>query len=52
MTAARTTAAAPVTIAAGAYEFTPLERHFRQRCRETAGSGLGFGLCCVGSMPG
>ncbi len=47
-----TTAAGAVTIAAGAYEFTPLKRHFRRRCRETAGSGLGFGLCCVGSSAG
>ena len=47
-----TAAAGAVTIAAGAYEFTPLKRHFRRRCRETAGSGLGFGLCCVGSSAG
>ena len=47
-----TTAAGAVTIAAGAYEFTPLKRHFRRRCRETAGSGFGFGLCCVGSSAG
>jgi predicted metal-binding membrane protein len=38
--------------AAGAYEFTPLKRHFRRRCREIAGSGFGFGLCCVGSSAG
>ena len=24
----------------------------RRRCRETAGSGFGFGLCCVGSSAG
>jgi predicted metal-binding membrane protein len=47
-----TAAAGAVTIAAGAYEFTPLKRHFRRRCRETAGSGVGFGLCCVGSSAG
>jgi predicted metal-binding membrane protein len=47
-----TAAAGAVTIAAGAYEFTPLKRHFRRRCRETAGSGFGFGLCCVGSSAG
>jgi predicted metal-binding membrane protein len=41
-----------VTIAAGAYEFTPLKRHFRRRCRETARSGFGLGLCCVGSTAG
>jgi predicted metal-binding membrane protein len=47
-----TAAAGPVTIAAGAYEFTPLKRHFRRRCRETARSGFGLGLCCVGSTAG
>ncbi len=47
-----TAAAGVVAIAAGAYELTPLKRHFRQRCRESAGSGLGFGLCCVGSSAG
>ncbi|HEY3952156.1 MAG TPA: DUF2182 domain-containing protein [Streptosporangiaceae bacterium] len=47
-----TAAAGAVTIAAGAYEFTPLKRHFRRRCRETAGRGFGFGLCCVGSSAG
>jgi predicted metal-binding membrane protein len=47
-----TAAAGAVMIAAGAYEVTPLRRHFRRRCRETAGSGFGFGLCCVGSSGG
>jgi predicted metal-binding membrane protein len=41
-----------VTIAAGLYEFTPLKHHYRQRCRETTASGLGFGLCCIGSSAG
>jgi predicted metal-binding membrane protein len=45
-------AAGAVVIAAGAYELTPVKRHFRRRCREDAGSGLGFGLCCVGSTIG
>jgi predicted metal-binding membrane protein len=45
-------AAGVVVIAAGAYELTPVKRHFRRRCREEAGSGLGFGLCCVGSTAG
>jgi predicted metal-binding membrane protein len=45
-------AAGAVMIAAGAYELTPVKRHFRRRCREAAGSGLGFGLCCVGSSIG
>jgi predicted metal-binding membrane protein len=45
-------AAGIVVIAAGAYELTPVKRHYRRRCRESAGSGLGFGLCCVGSSLG
>jgi len=45
-------AAGAVVIAAGVYELTPVKRHFRRRCREDAGSGLRFGLCCVGSTIG
>ena len=45
-------AAGAVVIAAGAYEFTPVKRHFRRRCREDASTGLGFGLCCAGSSIG
>jgi predicted metal-binding membrane protein len=45
-------AASAVTIAAGVYEFTPLKRHFRRRCRESIRSGFGFGLCCAGSSIG
>jgi predicted metal-binding membrane protein len=45
-------AAGVVVIAAGVYEFTPVKRHFRGRCREGLGSGFGFGLCCVGSSIG
>jgi predicted metal-binding membrane protein len=45
-------AAGAVAIAAGVYELTPLKRHFRRRCRERVGSGLRFGLCCVGSSIG
>ncbi|HEX3460431.1 MAG TPA: DUF2182 domain-containing protein [Acidimicrobiales bacterium] len=41
-----------VVIAAGVYELTPLKRHFRQRCRETVGSGFEFGLYCIGSSIG
>lgn len=44
--------AGAVTIAAGAYELTPLKRYFRRRCRESVRSGLEFGLCCVGSSIG
>jgi predicted metal-binding membrane protein len=47
-----TVAAGAVAIAAGAYELTPLKRHFRRRCRDNAGSGLAFGLCCAGSSIG
>jgi len=45
-------AAGAVVIAAGVYELTPAKRHFRRRCREEAGSGLGYGMCCVGSSAG
>jgi predicted metal-binding membrane protein len=45
-------AAAAVTIGAGVYELTPLKRHFRRRCRDSTGSGFGFGLCCAGSSVG
>jgi predicted metal-binding membrane protein len=41
-----------VVIAAGAYELTPVKRHFRQRCHDESGTGLQFGLCCVGSSVG
>jgi predicted metal-binding membrane protein len=44
--------AAAVVIAAGLYEFTPLKRHFRRRCRDSVRSGFGFGLCCAGSSIG
>ncbi len=47
-----TSAAAAVVIAAGGYELTPLKRHFRERCRAGVGSGIEFGLCCVGSSIG
>jgi predicted metal-binding membrane protein len=44
--------AGAVVIAAGAYELTPLKRHFRRRCQDAAGSGFGYGLCCLGSSIG
>ena len=47
-----TVAAGAVAIAAGIYEFTPLKQHFRRRCRDSARSGFGFGLCCTGSSIG
>jgi predicted metal-binding membrane protein len=46
------TAVAVVVVAAGIYELTPIKRYFRRRCRETARSGIEFGLCCVGSCIG
>jgi predicted metal-binding membrane protein len=45
-------AAGVVVIAAGVYEFTPLKRHFRRRCRDSVRSGFQFGLCCAGSSVG
>src|SRR6202011_316247 len=45
-------AAGALVIAAGIYELTPLKRHFRRRCRESVGSGLELGLCCVGPSIG
>jgi predicted metal-binding membrane protein len=47
-----TLAAGVVVVAAGAYELTPVKRHFRDRCREDSGSGLGYGICCIGSTIG
>jgi predicted metal-binding membrane protein len=47
-----TLVAGVVTLVAGLYEFTPVKQHFRRRCREMAGSGFGFGLCCLGSSLG
>ena len=46
------TAAGALVVAAGIYEVTPVKRYFRQRCLESARSGVGFGLCCVGSSIG
>jgi predicted metal-binding membrane protein len=46
------TAAGALVIAAGVYELTPVKRYFRRRCQENARSGLGFGVCCVGSSIG
>jgi predicted metal-binding membrane protein len=47
-----TLAAGAVTVAAGLYEFTPIKKQFRRRCRDSDGSGFGFGLCCLGSTIG
>jgi predicted metal-binding membrane protein len=45
-------AAGLLVIAAGVYELTPVKRHFRRLCRERAGPGWEFGLCCIGSSIG
>ncbi|GAB4058493.1 DUF2182 domain-containing protein [Catellatospora paridis] len=45
-------AAGVLVIAAGAYELTPVKRHFRRRCGESGHSGFGYGLHCVGSSIG
>jgi predicted metal-binding membrane protein len=45
-------AAGAAAIAAGAYECTPLKRHFRGRCHESVRSGFRFGLYCTGSSLG
>jgi predicted metal-binding membrane protein len=47
-----TAVAGAVTVAAGAYKLTPLKARFRRRCRDSAGPGWGFGLCCLGSSAG
>jgi predicted metal-binding membrane protein len=46
------TAAGVIVIAAGLYELTPLKRRFRRQCRDGNGSGVSFGLNCVGSSVG
>jgi hypothetical protein len=45
-------AAGMTLIVARAYEFTPLKQQFRRRCRDSAGSGFGFGRRCAGSSIG
>jgi predicted metal-binding membrane protein len=45
-------AAGAVTIAAGLYELTRLKRRCRELCRADTGSGLGFGVHCIGSSVG
>ena len=45
-------AAGAFTVAAGAYEMTPMKRRFREMCQDKVSSGLELGLCCVGSSMG
>jgi|Tabmets5t2r1_1033131.scaffolds.fasta_scaffold20496_2 predicted metal-binding membrane protein len=47
-----TAIAGVLIVAAGVYELTPLKRACRRRCRESVGSGLEFGIYCVGSSLG
>lgn len=47
-----TVAAGVLVISAGVYELTPLKQACRRRCHQSPRSGLGFGLCCVGSSAG
>jgi predicted metal-binding membrane protein len=47
-----TTVAGALATAAGVYELTPMKRRFREMCQERMSSGLGLGLCCVGSSVG
>jgi predicted metal-binding membrane protein len=47
-----TATAGAITLAAGAYELTPMKRRFRAMCRDRSSSGLSLGLCCVGSSVG
>jgi predicted metal-binding membrane protein len=47
-----TAIAGAITIGAGAYELTPMKRRFRTSCRDGLSTGLGLGLCCVGSSVG
>jgi predicted metal-binding membrane protein len=44
--------AGALTLAAGAYELTPVKRRFRVMCRDRTESGLRLGLCCAGSSAG
>jgi predicted metal-binding membrane protein len=44
--------AGALTIAAGAYELTPLKRECRRRCQEQLRSGVQFGVYCVGASVG
>jgi predicted metal-binding membrane protein len=44
--------AGALTVAAGFYELTPLKRFCRSRCLVRYGSGIEFGLYCLGSSIG
>jgi predicted metal-binding membrane protein len=47
-----TVAAGVIVVAGASYELLPIKRECRRRCRERARSGIGFGLCCLGSSLG
>jgi predicted metal-binding membrane protein len=44
--------AGALIVGAGLYELTPLKRECRRRCRARVGSGLRFGVYCLGSSAG
>jgi len=47
-----TATAGAFAVAAAVYELTPLKRRCREMCRDRMTSGLGLGVCCVGSSIG
>jgi predicted metal-binding membrane protein len=49
-----TAAAGALTLAAGAYELTPMKRRFREKCQHhrMSSSGLELAFCCAGSSLG
>ncbi|HWC39280.1 MAG TPA: DUF2182 domain-containing protein [Acidimicrobiales bacterium] len=47
-----TATAGALVIGAGVYELTPVKQYFRRRCLRRVGSGLEYGLSCVGSSIG
>ena len=49
-----TAAAGALTLAAGAYELTPMKRRFREKCQyhRMSSSGLELAVCCAGSSLG
>jgi predicted metal-binding membrane protein len=46
------TVAGVIVAAAGVYEATPVKRRLREMSQEHFSSGLGLGVCCVGSTAG
>lgn len=46
------TVAGVMLLTAGIYELTPAKRRLREMCRAHLSTGLGLGVCCVGSTAG